>query len=179
MPNKHNKLYLYEAIELRAEYDARIRTLKTCLPGRKQETQEHWMMQRDEPAFTRPHPEFDVARAREEIRGLEFKRRKINAAIQQANIVRTVDIDGEPTTLLEALEIRKGLNERIGELHNQLAGAAQQRVIYKEGRDIVEETDVAYGECAQDLDQARLQFRALNRTLRAATYETVVDFVDE
>ena len=31
MANK-SKLYLYEALELRGEYDARIKTLKDCLP---------------------------------------------------------------------------------------------------------------------------------------------------
>ena len=32
MPTEQNKLYLYEALELRAEYDARIKTLRDCLP---------------------------------------------------------------------------------------------------------------------------------------------------
>jgi hypothetical protein len=32
MPDEKNNLFLYEAIELRAEYDARIKTLKDLLP---------------------------------------------------------------------------------------------------------------------------------------------------
>lgn len=32
MPAEGNRLYLYEALELRAEYDARIKTLRDCLP---------------------------------------------------------------------------------------------------------------------------------------------------
>lgn|GEM_PF-1528342 len=36
MPDTKNKLFLYEALELRAEYDARVKTLKDCLPETKQ-----------------------------------------------------------------------------------------------------------------------------------------------
>ena len=32
MPAEGNRLYLYEALELRAEYDARLKTLRDCLP---------------------------------------------------------------------------------------------------------------------------------------------------
>ena len=35
MPDEKNKLYLYEALELRAEMDARIKTFKDCLPEKK------------------------------------------------------------------------------------------------------------------------------------------------
>jgi len=36
MKEKKKPLYLYEALELRSEYDARIKTLKDCLPESKQ-----------------------------------------------------------------------------------------------------------------------------------------------
>jgi hypothetical protein len=36
MEDKKKTLYLYEALELRSEYDARIKTLKDCLPESKQ-----------------------------------------------------------------------------------------------------------------------------------------------
>lgn len=36
MPDEQNKLYLYEALELRAEYEGRGKTLKDCLPETKQ-----------------------------------------------------------------------------------------------------------------------------------------------
>jgi len=75
--------------------------------------------------------------------------------------------------------VRKVLNEAIGELHGQLVGSAWQRVIYKEDRDIVEESELPYSECSRRLDQARLAFRALNRRLRAASFEVAVEFEDE
>ena len=45
MKDKTKTLYLYEALELRSEYDARIKTLKDCLPESKQN--------RDRFSFTR------------------------------------------------------------------------------------------------------------------------------
>ena len=57
--------------------------------------------------------------------------------------------------------------------------SAYQRVIYKEGRDIVEENEVSYKESSEKLEQARLSFRKLNRLLRKSSFETTVDFQDE
>lgn len=177
MPTDTNKLYLYEALELRAEYDARIKTLKDCLPEMKQNRNRGFL--RDEEVVSRPSPDFDVTAARLALRNLEYKRRKLNSAIQQANFDHRIDIQGESLTLNEALELRKSLNEQIGERHTQLIQAAYQRVIYKEGRDIVEPSEVSYAETAQSLDEARLVFRMLNRSLRAASYDVVVEYQDE
>jgi hypothetical protein len=57
--------------------------------------------------------------------------------------------------------------------------SAYQRVIYKEGRDIVEENEVPYREFNEKLEQARLSFRKLNRLLRRSSFEITVDFLDE
>jgi hypothetical protein len=71
------------------------------------------------------------------------------------------------------------LNERIGELHTQVVGSAYEKVIYKEGRDIIEENELSYTSSVDDLDQARLAFRELNRKLRKASFSTLVEFADE
>ena len=81
--------------------------------------------------------------------------------------------------LSEALETRKGLNERIGELHTQVVNSAYQKVIYKEGRDIVEESEFPYNQSIANLEEARMAFRELNRKLRLASFEAEVDFEDE
>lgn len=52
-------------------------------------------------------------------------------------------------------------------------------MIYKEDRDIVEENELSYPECSERLETARLAFRSLNRSLRAASFEVSVDFRDE
>lgn len=175
---KKRKLYLYEALELRAEFDARIKTLKNCLPETRQ-NRDKFIFSRDDEGRRRPSPDFDVADTREKLRNLEIKRRKLNSAIQKTNFNYRVDFGEESINLSEALETRKGLNESIGELHTQVVNSAYQRVIYKEGRDILEESEIPYTECVLNLEKVRLAFRELNRKLRRASFEETVDFEDE
>jgi len=172
------KLYLYEALELRSEYDARIKTLRDCLPETRQ-NRDRLSFAREDEGRRRPNPDFDLAEARKNLRNLEFKRRKLNAAIQETNYKQRIDFADESMNLNEALEMRKGLNERIGELHTQVVKSAFQRVIYKEGRDIIEENEVPYGDALKSLEDARLAFRDLNRKIRQASFGAVVDFQDE
>jgi hypothetical protein len=175
---QHDTLRLYEALELRAEYDARLKTLKDCLPESRRESR-RYHFDREEQSRSRPSPDFDLAQVRQQLKSLEFRRRKLNTAIQEANFQHQVEFGGEPLRLSEALELRKGLNTQLGELHTQLVEAAYQRVIYKEDRDIVEDSERSYSDCAAALEEARLSFRALNRAIRAAAFAVSVDFQDE
>jgi hypothetical protein len=177
MTSQGERLKLYEALELRSELDARIKTIKDCLPETRQNRSRLLSFRED--GNRRPSPDFDIAAERKRQKRLELRRRKLNAAIQQANFRHRVEHDGESMTLSEALEVRKVLNEAIGELHGQLVDAAWQRVIYKEDRDIVEESELSYAEAAERLETARLAFRSLNRQLRAASFEVSVAFEDE
>lgn len=177
MKDKKKTLYLYEALELRSEYDARIKTLKDCLPESKQ-NRDRFSFTRDD-GIRRPSPDFDVASARKDLRKIEIKRRKLNSSIQRANFNHFITFNGDSINLSEALEMRKALNEQIGEFHNQVVTSSYQRVIYKEGRDIVEENEISYADAVKNLEQARLAFRELNRKLRLASFETLADFQDE
>ena len=178
MPTDSGWLYLFEALELRSEYDARMKTIKECLPETRSE-REHRFFSRDEDSVRRPGVGLDPAVERERLKKLEFKRRKLNAAIQQTNFARTVEFRGDAVNLNEALELRKALNTRIAELHTQTAASAYERVIYKEGRDIVEKSGVDYVGCERKLNESRVMFRDLNRILRRATFEAVVNYKDE
>ncbi len=177
MKDKTKTLYLYEALELRSEYDARIKTLKDCLPESKQ-NRDRFSFTRDD-GMRRPSPDFDVASARKDLRKIEIKRRKLNSSIQRANFNHFINFNGDSINLSEALEMRKALNEQIGEFHNQVVTSSHQKVIYKEGRDIVEENEISYADAVKNLEQARLAFRELNRKLRLASFETLADFQDE
>ena len=172
------QLHLYEALELRSEYDARIKTFKDVMPETRQ-NRSRFSLAREADEKRRPSPGFDPAEVRKLLRKVEYKRRKLNSAIQQTNFDHRVDFEGESISLIEALEARKALNEQIGEFHTQVVDAAYQRVIYKEGRDIVEESDLPYAECMEKLEKTRLSFRELNRKLRQASFEALVDFRDE
>jgi dsDNA-specific endonuclease/ATPase MutS2 len=172
------KLFIYEALELRSEYDARIKTFKDTLPETRQ-NRDRLFFTRDDDGRRRPSPDFDMAEVRRQLRKLEVKRRKLNSAIQQANFNSIVDYCGESINLNEALEARKSLNEQIGELHTQVVDSAFEKVIYKEGRDIVEENELSYTSSVNDLDHSRLAFRELNRKLRKASFETLIEFADD
>lgn len=177
MEKKGKHLYLYEGLELRSEFDARIKTLKDCLPETKQ-NRDRFSFTRDE-GIRRPSPDFDAVSARKELRKLEVKRRKLNSSVQKANFSHEIDFNGDSVNLSEALEMRKALNEQIGELHEQVVRSSYQKVIYKEGRDIVEENEISYEDAVKNLEQARLSFRDLNRKLRRASFETLLEFQDE
>lgn len=177
MKDKKKTLYLYEALELRSEYDARIKTLKDCLPESKQNRDRFSFTQDD--GIRRSSPDFDAASARNELRKIENKRRKLNSSIQRANFNHFIKFNKDSINLSEALEMRKALNEQIGEFHNQVVTSSYQKVIYKEGRDIVEENEISYTDAVKNLEQARLAFRELNRKLRLASFETLTDFQDE
>ncbi len=178
MPDSKNNVYLYEAIELRAEYDARIQSLKSLLPETR-ENRDRLSFRGDDEVRYRPVTAFSVDNVREELNNLANKKRKLNNAIQRANFDNKMTINGQEMNLAEALELRKAVNEQIGELNTQLVASAYERVIYKEGRDIVEGPEIEYSKAMKALEEKRLLFRELNRKLRAAAYEIAIDFKDE
>jgi hypothetical protein len=178
MPDDKNKLFLYEALELRAEYDARIKELRTLLPEAK-ESRVRFAFRGDDDVKQRPAAGFSVQMVREELNALAARKRTLNNAIQCANFDSRITVAGDPLSLSEALELRKAVDEQIGELSTQLVKAAYERVVYKEERDIVEAPEVPYAEVRHELDEKRRLFRALNRSLRAAAHAIVVEFRDE
>jgi hypothetical protein len=65
MPDTDGNLYLFEGIELRAEYDARIKSLKGLLPESR-EARTRFALGTDE-TRRRPVDSFDLAATREEL----------------------------------------------------------------------------------------------------------------
>lgn len=118
------RLLIYEALELRSEYDAQIETLRKCLPESRNSSRAAFLERGDTGTY-RPAPGVDPAELRREIRALEHKRHKLNAAIQAANFTNTVAVGGEDVTLAEALELRKAANTRIGE-HGRQGGKRER-----------------------------------------------------
>ena len=171
-------LFVYEALELRSEYDGRLATLRSCLPESRA-VGKAWSLTRVDADASRPAEGVDLRALRAEVRTLEYKRHKLNTAIQRANFAASVRIGDEEVSLSEALELRKAAKERVGELSMQLAGSSVARVIHKEDRDIVEQPQTPFLVVRDELDQARLEFRRLNRALRKASFEVSVEFADE
>ena len=57
MADNKNNIYLYEAIELRAEYEARITTLKSLMPEAR-ENRDRFSFRRDDETKYRPEKPF-------------------------------------------------------------------------------------------------------------------------
>lgn len=180
MPDEKGNIFLYEALELRGEFDGRIKTLKESLPenryGNDGGSALRWG---GDISKAVPAPDVDAAALRAQLKALEYKRRKLNAAIQEANFRNTVLVQNETLTIAEALELRKEKRDSIAELHRRATSAAFVRVIHKEDRDIREEPPFRFTEVFGELGDARRSFRALNRALRRASFHTAIDFRDE
>ncbi len=177
MPDAKNNLFLFEALELRAEFDDRIETLNSLLPE-KRETRE-FRFTRERGNQERPAQGLDLTAIREEIESLRVKRRKLNTAVQKVNYEQTIQINKETMSLAEALELRKETCTEITQLKAQFANAAYENVIYKEDRDIVEPPPQDFDTIRKKLNDRRLLFRALNRALQRTNHEVTVNFKDE
>ena len=84
MPDHMNNLFLYEALELRAEYDARIKELRALLPEAK-ESRERFAFRADDDVKRRPAAGFSAQTVREELNALPARKRGLNTAVQRAN----------------------------------------------------------------------------------------------
>lgn len=178
MTERRQTIRLFEALELRSEYDARIKTLRDSMPETRRKRRDSYLSD-DRAGSFQPADGFDPSNARELLSKVEFKRRKLNAAIQQANFAHQLHVGDDEFSLTEALDARKQLNNRLGEMHTEAVESAWARVIHKEERDIVEPGPVPYAEATQRLDEARVEFRQLNRAIRSASFEVEVEFSDE
>lgn len=165
------KLPLYEAVELRSEMEARIKTMESL----RAENEGRGLF-RERDTETRPAPGFDLARIETEIDHLKACRRRLNAVIQEANHRTLVEADGRTLTLAEALELRKETNADIGRLAMELREAAWLRVIHKEERDVVRSSPRTFGFIIELLEARRLLFRRLITAIHDANHQAVVDF---
>ena len=178
MSKDNGTIYLYEALELRGEYQARIASLKALLPERRQGGRGGFLRlennERREPADG-----FNSGEVRERLRMLEYKSRKLNTAIQQVNFSQQIEVAGETMSIAEALELRKSLNQELADLQKMLEQSAYRTVIYKEERNITEEPEENFTEVDRRLDERRGTFRQLNRALRRASFTVTVSYRDE
>jgi len=179
MADERGNLYLYEALELRGEFDGRVKTLRECLPEAHLGTDRMRGLGFGYESRTVPAEGVDPDAIRREIATLEFKRRKLNAAIQEANFRNTVRVNDETITIAEALELRKATGDSIAELHRKVTSSAFVRVIHKEERDITEEPSFRFSDAVRELETARGTFRILNRALRDASFRVAIAFRDE
>lgn len=175
MTDKKGNLYLYEAIELRSEYDRHIDLLEGLMggPSKKRE------FFRDNDEDREPAADFNRKEIGEELKKLQTKRVKLNQEIQKANFDTQVEYKAEKISVAEALEIRKNLLEDIKAIAERVEKSSFRRVIHKEGRDIVQEPLHRFSETYKEYQVNIQQLRQLINRIHAVNHIATVNFKDE
>ena len=169
MPDKNNNIYLYEALELKNEYQRKINTLENLLP---EKTNTGY-------SGSTYKPEYNVEKVRGEISSLKTKLMKLNEEIQKTNFEVTVNTcDGE-VSISTLLARRKELDNEITETKSLLQRSAFSTVTHMEERDIEEKPDLEFDKVYKKLENQREKFREFNRKIRKVQYETTLNFKDE
>ena len=175
MPDKKNNLFIYEAIELRQEYDKHIKVLENLIEE-KREKRDFLSREEDE---LQPAKDFDVKLIQEKLQRLQTKRVKLNQELQLTNLKTILNYDGNEITLSEALEIRKNLIKDINILSDKLNESAYVKIIHKEGRDILKEPKQKFNDVYQNYENLLKKVRKLNQEIHRINHTEAVNFKDE
>lgn len=177
MPDEKKNLYLFESIELRKEYDRRIKLMEELLA--EEDNGNDGLFRSREEDEKEPAPGFDAKKIEMELKKLKVKRMKLNQAIQEANFKYHIDINGESITIAEALDVRKNLLDDLKSISRRVIGSAYKRIIYKEKRDIVKNPrqpfQKAYDSYADTIDK----IRDIVISIHIANHKNIVAFKEE
>jgi hypothetical protein len=176
MPDDSGKLYVYEALELRAAFDREIRLLGRLI--RPEEGRRGSFLADRDSMELRAAAGFVPQDAEARLRALKVKRLKLNEAIQVANFRAEITFDGESLSLARALELRKSLLQDLEQLADRAQEAAYIRILHKEERDIETVPLHPFPEAYADFEEAQDRFRTLVTALHHANHEVTVTFRD-
>ncbi len=177
MPDDKGNLYLFEAIELRNEYDRNIKLLKKLIEG-DQDRGDRFFNSR-EGEEREPAKDFDQKKQEDKLKKLKIKRVKLNQAIQAANFKYQIDQDGEEISIAEALEIRKNLLTDIEIISQRVINSAYKRIIHKEERDIVHEPEHSFKQVYDDYQENIRKIRTIITQIHIANLRNRVNFKEE
>jgi len=177
MPNDKGNLYLFEAIELRNEYDRNIKLLEKLIED-DQNKGDRFFHNREEEE-RKPASDFDQKKQEEELKKLKVKRVKLNQAIQAANFKYQIDYDGEKISIAEALEIRKNLLTDIETISQRVINSAYKRVIHKEERDIVHEPKHSFKQAYDNYQNSIRKIRIIITQIHIVNLKSIVNFKEE
>lgn len=165
MPDNKGNLYLFEAVELRNEYDRHIKLIERLLGFDDEESE--------------PVDGFNPKELEDRLKKLKSKRIKLNQAIQLSNYETEIEYDGEKISIAEALEIRKSLIDDNKILAQRVTDSAYKRVIHKEERDIILEPKYSFVKTYDDFQNTLKRLRQLITHIHIANHQNIVKFKDE
>lgn len=177
MPDEQGNVYVFEAVELRNEYDRHIKLLEKVLEG--EEAQRERMFGRTEHEEKTPAAGFDPHEIEARLKKLQTKRVKLNQAIQVSNFEAQIEYEGEQVSLAEALELRKNLLADLTALKQRVQDSAYKRVIHKEERDIVHEPRHGFAQSYEEYLTKLRTLRLLITQIHRANHRNTVKFKDE
>ena len=175
MPDKKGNLYLYEALELRAEYGRHIGLLENLMGDA---SKKHGLF-RDNDEYKEPAEDFNMKEIEGKLKKLQTKQVKLNQEVQKTNFEAQIEYKGEKISVAEALEIRKDLLEDIKAMAERVENSSYKRVIHKEERDIVEKPRHRFGEIYREYQDSIRKLRQLGNRIHAVNYLATVKFKDE
>ena len=179
MPDPEGRLYLFEALALRDEYDQRIELLEKLLNQDSDRRSGLRFSASSDSEELRPVAGFEPEAIETELKKLKTRRVKLNQEIQIANFRSTIHFDGEDISLAQALEVRKGLLAERNEQLARVVDAAYQRVIHKEERDVIKEPTRLFKRTYDDYLGLLRRLRALVTAVRQTNHTVTVAFRDE
>ena len=177
MPNDKGNLYLFEAIELRNEYDRHIKLLEKLI-GDDQNKSDRFFHNKDEEE-REPASDFNQKELEEELKKLMVKRVKLNQAIQAANFKYQIDHDGEKISIAEALEVRKNLLTDIEAISQRVINSAYKRILHKEERDIVHEPKHSFKQVYDNYQNNIRKIRTIITQIHIINLKSIVNFKEE
>lgn len=177
MPDKKGNLYLFEAIELRNEYDRHIKLLEKLIGEDKADRDSFFRKSENEEK--EPAADFNQKELEQKLKKLHTKRIKLNQAIQTANFKFQIDYDGEKISIAEALEIRKNLMADKEALSQRVVDSAHVRIIHKEERDIVRKPGHPFKKTYEDFQNNLKKLRNFVTQIHIANHKNIVTFKDE
>ena len=172
MPNKKGNLYLYEAIELRSEYDRHVELLGGLLG----ESSKKRSLFHDDDDDKDSAADFNQKEIESRLKKLQTKRVKLNQEIQKTNFDTQIEYEGTGISIAEALEVRKNLLADIKVIAARVEKSSYRRVIHKEGRDIVQEPRHKFTETYMEYQDSLQHLRRLVTQVHAVNHSATVNY---
>lgn len=177
--SEDSKLYLYQALELRAEYKRILNTLESLEP-KNNKSDNRWSGGDSNKELVE---DVNLDEIKDAIKKYKFKIRKLNSAIQKANFETEVELDltdgTETMNLMEALEYRSTLNAELNNKMGEVKDSAYAEVKHTDSRTIKREPEGEFIELLKEYENMILDFRELNRIIRKVSFEVEIDYADE
>ena len=173
MPDRKGKLYLFEAIELRNEYDMHIALLQKLIYN---DREDYYRTDKDK---KEPVEDFNLKEFEKTLKKLITKRVKLNQAIQAANYKFQIEFEGEKISISEALEIRKSMQAEKDAMYQKVIDSAYNTIIHKEERDIVHHPNHSFTKSYEEYKAHIKKLRELINKIHIANHKNIVKFKEE